>query len=765
MAKKRGAEGDQLETETAARAQGLTDAEIWLKKIERARKEEEDWRKDAEEAVKVYEADEENPPAFNVLHSNTETLLPALYNSTPIPDVRRRFGEGDIVAKHVVDLTERCLSYSVDQYDFDDAMETMARHAAVVGRGVVRIRYIPQMRPVRDERSGAPMLDEAGQIRETIGYQEVICEAVPWEKFIRGPGRSWSEVKWIAFEHDLTREELVALNPQAGEVLGLGSAGVDEEEAKTERARGVFKTACVYEIWDKKSRQVIFIAKEHKEAPLRIEPDPLGLTDFFPTPRPIQALKRVNSLCPITPYRVWKPLFWALDKVTKRIDKLANQLRVRGLVDAKLKSDLNRLATCDDGQYEAADDVAMFAQGPGGLEKAIAHWPLEPTVKALGQLEIIRAQIKAFIDEVTGVADLQRGQVDPREKLGQSQLKAQWGSLRLQKMQNEIARVARDLFRMKTEVLAAKFTPANLSLMSGLPANQEQQQLWPQVLEVFRSDARSYRIDIETNSTIRADMTRNQEQMNMFLAGSAQFVQGMTTAAAAAPMLIPTMIEVYAAFARMWKLGKQAEDALDKLTQAGPQIAQMAMGQQQRNGQQTEMEMKAQERQQELAMKRDLHAMDIEAKRLDLAIKQQEQQAAVQKLQLEQQGRELELAHRTRLAEQELATRRESAAIQLANAAGKKGLKAKQGKNGAAYVDPTTEAISALLAQLGQMAQQAQAQNATMMELIAAFGKGLAGLQQTITAPREIVVTRDSSGKVVGGRSLVNNGALAQHGG
>lgn len=77
--------------------------------------------------------------------------------------------------------------------------------------------------------------------------------------------------------------------------------------------------------------------------------------------------------------------------------------------------------------------------------------------------------------------------------------------------------MARELFRAKVALYAKHFTDENLSMMTGLPQNQEQQQVWPQVLQVFRSDARSYRIDIETDSTIRADMTRNQEQMNKFL--------------------------------------------------------------------------------------------------------------------------------------------------------------------------------------------------------------------------------------------------------
>src|SRR5262249_16825346 len=71
--------------------------------------------------------------------------------------------------------------------------------------------------------------------------------------------------------------------------------------------------------------------------------------------------------------------------------------------------------------------------------------------------------------------------------------------------------------------------------------------------QILRSDIlRAYRIDVESDSTIRGDLTRNQQNMSLFLQGTAQFAQAM-----------PAVLEVYGAFARQFKLGKQAEDAID----------------------------------------------------------------------------------------------------------------------------------------------------------------------------------------------------------
>jgi hypothetical protein len=197
-----------------------------------------------------------------------------------------------------------------------------------------------------------------------------------------------------------------------------------------------------------------------------------------------------------------------------------------------------------------------------------------------------------------------RGATNPNETLGAQQLKAQWGSLSVQQMQAEVGRFARDLFRMKAEVIGNKFSMDTLRLMTGLPipdqplrdaararvaagpaappapgslpapappisAEDVQLAEQPSAQEVealLRQDVvRRYRIDIESDSTVRGDLARNQQQMATFLTGTAQFMQAIGPAVREHAIPADTALEIYAAFARQFKLGKQAEDALDRL--------------------------------------------------------------------------------------------------------------------------------------------------------------------------------------------------------
>jgi hypothetical protein len=422
---------------------------------------------------------------------------------------------------------------------------------------------------------------------------------VPWALYRRGPARDYVDVPWEAFCHYLSRAQLKQL---AGEEVG-GKVQLDADtRRKSDETKpdgpvpDLYGRAEVWEVWDKESKKVIFIARGWNEGPLHEVDDPLGLEGFFSSPRPMQAIASPDTLTPVTPYEVYRDLAEELNLVTRRISAIIKQLKVKFGYAAvgNLAADLKSLESAEDGEGIPFSGVEQFLQ-KGGLDQAVLFWPLDPSVKALAQLYLQRDQIKQTIYEVTGIADILRGQSDPNETLGAQQIKQQWGSLRIQKMQGEVARFARDLFRMKAELIATRFTPANLQMMTGIRLDE-------QGLQILKSDAlRSYRIDIESDSTIRADMTRSQEQMNLFLQGTAQFAQSMGGVVPLAPQLLPAVIEVYSAFARKFKLGKQAEDALDSLSQMAPQMAEQA--------QQGEQDPKAQA---------DMAKVEIEKERLEL---------------------------------------------------------------------------------------------------------------------------------------------------
>jgi len=633
---------DNLETgvqteseEELERVRGmLPSPKVWVARIKRDKKECERWFKTARRAIEVYEASAagdmgEAPPTFNILHSNIETTVPALYNSAPIPDVRRRFGDADQVGKLAVDVIERGLSYLIDSYDFDANVTESVRDGELAGRGTVRVRYDPQI-------DG-----------ETVAYQTVTCEHVAWDKWGHGPATTWERVPWVWFEHDLTADDLRQLGVTDEKVKTLdlhendpSAQGKDSESGTP--PTGTMKTIRAWEIWDKRSGAVVFVTDADDSYLGEPQPDPLKLEQFFPCPKPMMPLRQRRGLVPICPYEIYRPLVVELDRTTQRINALTGQLRVRGLYDSRLKGMFEQLRDCEDGEYIAADDATQFATGGGGLDKAISHWPLAEIVAALQQLYVQREQTKQTIYEVTGISDVLRGATNPNETLGAQQIKAQVGSQRLSKRQNAVSDFCRDLLRIKAEIMCNHFTPQMLSMMTGI-------RVTPEVHQLLQNDmTRGYRIDIETDSTIRADVARSQEQMSLFLQGTAQYAQSMAAVLQLEPGAKAPIVQIYAAFARQFKLGKSAEDALEQMIEAAaqpeepkpsPEAEKIKMDQQR-------MEMQAQADQQkqqadmakmqaELEMKRELAEIDKAMKMMDVDLAQQKAQIELEKMHME----------------------------------------------------------------------------------------------------------------------------------
>lgn len=658
---------------------------LWLDQIERSGTDEKEWRDDAEKAEGVYQSKEgSRNREFNIFHANIETIVPALYNSTPIPDVRRRFADKDPVGKVVSDIIERSLSFAVDTYDFDGMMHATIKDSEITDRGVARVRYVPYF---------------AGEgEQETLSYAEVTCEHVPWRDFRRGPGRFWGEVPWEAFRHYLSKDEIAKLIDGTDILiddipLNYSSDGSSDKQEKNPKS-DVFKRGMVWEIWDKDSKEVLFICQDYHERVLKTEADPLELTNFFPTPKPLQAIEQTASLVPVTPLRVYESLVDELNVVTRRITKLVKTLRPRGLYGGN-PLDMQAVGQAEDGELVPATDAMAFMQN-GGLEKAIHWYPLDPTTKAIQTLYEQREAIKQTIYEVTGIADILRGSTDPGETLGAQQLKAQWGSLRIQRRQSEVARFARELFELKAEIIATKFDWPLLAKMTGIElpsqeqkqtvqalmqqvqqAQQAGQQVPPQILSqgeqaqeimsqpsqeevmaLLQDDiSRNYRIDVESDSTIRNDLSRNQQTMNLFLQGTAQFGQAMGPIIMADASMKPVVMKIYSAFARQFKLGRQAEDAIEQATDQAEKSANQPpppdpkveaekmkaeIAKQKADldaqAQQQKMQFEQQKAQMDLQAAQAKHQMELQKMQAELQMQREEMQIMREKLGMEMQA-------------------------------------------------------------------------------------------------------------------------------
>lgn len=484
----------------------------WSIEIRLALKREREWRKTAEGILNKYRGKPSKKNSFNILWANTEVLRPALYNSTPKPDVRRRFRQNDKLGKAVAEVMERSLSYCVDAYDLDNCLRNDVLDSLLPGRATSRIRYIPKFKDVENAPAAAATAGQpaapASRIKagffptkveqpegaaegeafegdhEEVEYEQAMCDHVQWDDFLHGPGKTWDEVSWVAFRCRLTKDDQIEkFGEEIADQITLGDVAEPDLEGEQNRdIAGVFKRSEFWEIWDKDGQRVFFWNESYRKGLLYPKTDgepgtpPLALKNFFPCPRPLMLVEDTGTLLPTPLFELYKEQAEELDRLSSRINKIVNACRVRFVHDPTL-TELKTLMDAGDNEGIPAEQARAWMTN-GGIEKAIWWMPIDTVAAVLRELYVARDSAKQVIYEITGLSDVVRGSsMGPAKTATEQKLKANSASLRLQRMQREVQRYVRDMIRLLAEVIGEHFEPKTLEQMTGLkfPTAQEKQ--------------------------------------------------------------------------------------------------------------------------------------------------------------------------------------------------------------------------------------------------------------------------------------------------
>jgi hypothetical protein len=461
---------------------------FWLQQLKLAEREDRKFVERGRAIVKRYRNEQpraattRRPARFNVFWSNVETLKPILYGRTPKPDVERRHKNNDAVARLGAMILERALAWEDDLDEFDDVMQSVVEDRLIPGRGVARVYYEPKWGDPEedpDEESEKPD-DESEPGRTKPGerptFRPVESERAPvryifWEDYRESPARSEHEVWWKAYRTYLTRDELrERFGKKIGDAItldytprGLGDDGETGPQADA------FKKAQVWEIWDKKKKQVVWIAPSYKDKPCDTKDDPLELPGFFPSPRTLTATTTNETRSAVADYTEYQDQALELDVLTSRIDRLQRALKVAGVYAGPHKATIEQLVDeTSENRLIPVEDWAAFMD-KGGVQNMILWLPIEQVAKVLVSLYQARDKVLQTLYQTTGMADILRGETNPTETLGAQQLKSQFATRRISRAQKQVARFARDLMRLRGFVIARHFAPEMLMKMTGLP--------------------------------------------------------------------------------------------------------------------------------------------------------------------------------------------------------------------------------------------------------------------------------------------------------
>ena len=539
----------------------------WGIELDLAKKHYEKWTERAEKVVKRYRDEREVLSAtekFNILWSNVQTLRPAAYAKKPKPEVSRRYNDQDPVGRAASMILERCLEYEVEHYpDFDSAMRNCLDDRLLAGRGVAWVRYEPHVEQVGETQDdSAQLTDDVEQGYEQIKYECAPTDYVFWKDYLQQPARTEEEVEWKARKTYLSREAGIKRFGKLFTEVPLNHApkGLDEKAPKHDA--DTMKRAVVWEIWDKAKSQVIWKAEDFDRV-LDVKADPLELDGFWPCPKPLYATITTDSMVPVPDYCQYQDQAEELDCITARINLLEQAVRVAGVYNQAEGGIKRLLSENTENLLIPVADWAAFSER-GGIEGAVSWMPLDQIIVALQQLYAAREQVKQTIYEITGLSDIVRGASEANETATAQQIKSRFASLRIQELQNDVARFASDLFRLKAQIICRFFQPQTLMQMSGAEHTIESPEVMMQALQLLKAEPiRSFRIEVTSDSMVELDVEMEKQARVEFLTATGGFLNSSLPVVQAAPPLLPLIGEMLRFGVRGFKVGRGIEVAFD----------------------------------------------------------------------------------------------------------------------------------------------------------------------------------------------------------
>ena len=684
---------------------------------------------------------------FNILWSNVQTLIPAVYAKLPKADVQRRFGDNDPVGRVAARLVERALDFEIEHYpDFRSTMKYDVEDRFLGGRGTAWVRYEPHVAPIGIEDDGVSVTsaveegEDAPPPLEQIEYERAPVDYVHWKDFGHSQGRTWEEVSQVWRWVYMTREALVE---RFGEEMARQvptDQGPETLNAYRDSKRQ-YNLAKVCELWDKETLKVYWLVKGMSHV-IDVRDDPLNLEGFFPCPKPLYATTTSDSLVPVPDFVLYQDQAMELDILSDRIDGLIKALRVRGVYDASQPA-LQRLMTeGDNNSLIPVDKWAAFSE-KGGLRGSVDLLPLDTIAQALIQCYQARSDIKAQIYEITGISDIIRGQSMASETATAQQIKGQYAGLRLRSLQEDVALFATEVIRLKAQVMCMRYQPQTILAYSAAEQMSDADKaLIPQALELIREKPlRNFRIDIAADSLVQIDEVQEKQDRLQFMQAFGGFLQQALPVGQASPELVPVMMDLLKYGVQAFKAARPLEGTIDAATEQLKQMA--AQPRENPAAQQAQMEAQAEQAKSQMLMQ------------LEQAKLQQTSQVETMKAQNDQQLEQMKQQFEAQLAQQKIAAEQQMAKykadldaatrIMVARIAANPGLdipalEQQQGVTERVMQDMGGEVKQAMQNLVALYSQMASSNDENM--------KGVRSALTTLTAPKRIV--RGPDGRAVG---------------
>lgn len=622
------------------------------------------WQQRVDKIIKRYRDEQRDSGSasskFNILWSNVQTLRPATFSRLPRPDVSRRFRDQDPVGRVAALIVERALDYDIQHYsDYRSTMNSTVLDRFLGGRGTAWARYEPKIAEVKPpEPQPGIQVTEDVESSEDLEYECAPTDYVHWKDFGHNVARTWEEVSTVWRIVYMGRDACIErFGKEVGSKIPLDARPETQQKDSPETSE---TRAKIFEFWTKNGNKAIWVSKSLGKI-LDERDDPLGLEEFFPCPKPLYATLTNESLVPIPDFTLYQDQAIALDTLCDRINGLIQALQVKGVYNAEFPA-LGRLFTeGSNTDLIPVKNFQAFAEKQG-LKGAIDMVDLVPIYGALEAAYKAFQQVLKQIYDITGLADIVRGQSDADETATAQQIKGQYASLRLNNMKHDVAQFATEILQLKAQIMLGKFDPQTLLQIASVDQlSQQDQALIPQAMQLLQNKPmQGFRIDIEADSMVQLDEQEEKKQRTEFVKMVGTYFKEMQPVVQGAPQLAGLALELLKFACTAFKVGKTIEGQIDETAEQmkqqaiqamqnpkpNPEMAKIQADQQAKQAQvqsdqqeaQARMQMEAQQAQQALAMDQQRMQMEEQMRERELRFEAQiEQQRNMMEAQRAQQ--------------------------------------------------------------------------------------------------------------------------------
>jgi hypothetical protein len=429
----------------------------------------------------------------------------------------------------------------------------------------------------------------------------------------------------------MTRDELVERFGEEGKRVKLKTAERKDGDDLPASIKESWSKAEVWEIWDKSTRKVYWFVEGHERI-LDEKDDPLGLVEFFPCPRPLVTNETTSKFIPKPDHEIAKAQYDQIEELDRRLDALISMARVRGAYDKSRAPEMGKILDAVEGNMIAVEKWMDLLE-KGGLSAAVAFLPLGDIVKAIEVLTAKRAESIALLRQVTGMSDIMRGQSSQRATATEQSIKAQFASTRIQTAQDELARFASDLQRLRAEIIAKHFDPETIKRRSNIERTKDA-ALADQAIALLKDKSADYRVVVRPESMAMQDMAALRQERAEALTALGSHFQSMmplVQMSAAQPQALQAVMAFVIRTGQWMVAGlrgaSEVEAAFDQFASAAQKIAETPPPPPQPDPKMEAVKAQA--------------AVKVEGAKMDMQVKQAEHGMEMQKLAAEVQANQV----------------------------------------------------------------------------------------------------------------------------